>query len=115
MTANIKILTQEASQVMTVPSKALRYQPSSNQKISKQQTEPGTSKPKAELWVKVGDQIHPVKVVAGLNDDNLAEIKSGVALNDEIVLSEISANSTAKTPEAKVSSPFMPKRPGAKK
>jgi len=66
------------------------------------------------VWVKEGEKIHPVHVVLGSNDGNIAEVKSGLKEGDIVVTSMKleSGKSSAKVTKA-ATSPFMPKRPGS--
>jgi hypothetical protein len=66
--------------------------------------------------VKSGDKIHRTRVVTGAIDGSNAEIKSGLNVGDEIILSMSLAGkaTTASATPAATTSPFMPTRPGGR-
>lgn len=66
------------------------------------------------VWVKTGDKIHRARVVTGAIDGSNAEIKSGLNVGDEVILSMSLAGKTTTTAAATpgTTSPFMPTRPG---
>jgi HlyD family secretion protein len=68
------------------------------------------------VWVKSGDKIHRTRVVTGAIDGSNAEIKSGLNVGDEIILSMSLAGkaTTASATPAATTSPFMPTRPGGR-
>jgi HlyD family secretion protein len=140
MTASITVMTEEANNVLTVSSKALRFNPdqallaeylkkttgkeqpeatAQDPKMSqhpkagepKKEFSQGTSKKISEVWVKVGDDLHPVKVETGINNDIDAEIISGLKDGDEIVVSLTAENAAVAQTQTATNSPFMPKMP----
>jgi HlyD family secretion protein len=137
LTASIIAYTKEATNVLTLPAKALRFTPDSTMlalyrnKLNKQAPAPtaslGTSDLRKEItakdpiikkliWVKTGDSIQPRYVTTGLSDETNVEIKSGLKDGELVVVSmEQLTAKAAKTVAASTSSPFMPKRPGQKK
>ncbi len=129
MTANIEVYVLEKSDILVVPSKALRFTPDQKLMMSymKQQEKP--EMPEGEMagampqmdangaadatmvWVKEGDNIHPVPVKIGLDDDINAEILSGVKDGQVVVLSMEQKNAGKKEARAG-GNPFMPGPPG---
>jgi len=68
------------------------------------------------VWVKEGDNIHPVPVVLGTNDGTITEVKSGLKEGDAVVTSmKLESAKAAKKSDTASSNPFMPKRPGQNK
>jgi HlyD family secretion protein len=140
MTASITIFTEEANNVLVVASKALRFKPdevllaeylkkypgkeqpntlTNDSAVSKpesrdmnnKQASQGSREHLTDVWVKVGDNIHSVKLVSGINNDMEAQVISGLKEGDEVVVSlSAEGEQTMQTPAA-TSSPFMPKMP----
>lgn len=110
LTANITIITSERSNILVVPSKAFRFNPSEGAT--------GKSNPAADiktLWVKTAKGISPQKVKVGITDGVSTEVVSGLRAGDAIAVSVLSGSEKTETGgEQKESSPFMPKRPGQK-
>jgi HlyD family secretion protein len=130
MTANASIFVDEAKDLLVVDSKALRFTPDSklmreyikefpqiakariNQELSGKVKSASESNVKPSvLWIKKGNEINPVNVVAGLTDGTKTEIKSGVSEGDEVIFA-MQSTSTDSTKKEAVKSPFMPSRPG---
>jgi HlyD family secretion protein len=139
MTASITIFTQEANNVLTVASKALRFKPDQallaeylkkfpgkgpnmqasdsnaprpeNKDMDKKGAFQNTEKKITEVWVKTGNDIHPVKVESGINNDMDAQIISGLKEGDDVVVSLTAEATVATQTQGTSSSPFMPKPP----
>lgn len=110
LTANIIIYTVERNDVLTVPSKALRFEPvppfiSKNDTVRDCQSE-------HKVWMKKGNVFTAYPVTVGISDGIISEI-SGVEEGSEIVIGT-SNNSGAYTFEATERSPFMPGPPNRK-
>lgn len=126
LTANVYIYTLEENDVLTVPSKALRFNPDPD--IIKQieglsmDDKPAAINPdeknKKVVWVKSGNVITAKQITTGVTDGVNIEIKDGIAAGEEVVTG-IAQKTDSPAPEANgsngESSPFMPQRPGAKK
>lgn len=129
MTASITVYTDEMQGAITIPGKALRFNPDatllqayvaslsdSNGSLAGpppglEQTLSGT-----RVWLKDGTLIRPVQVETGLDNGSLVEIKSGLKEGDVVLLGMSALGETEKenvTESAR--SPFMPTPPGAKK
>ncbi len=138
MTASITVFTDEMQGALTVPGKALRFTPdpavlasyrgsqtasgigtaqARTADIGKPESrQPGSEKTPASVWIKAGDQIHPVTVETGLDNGSLVEIRSGLQVGDEVILSMTQTGGSAEVKSGKAaSSPFMPTPPGSKK
>jgi HlyD family secretion protein len=141
LTASITVIVQEADNVLTIPAKALRFEPDSSLLVqnnlktgfstanaatpqaSGQQTfyneKPGGQSRGGEstrtVWLKEDGSIRPVQVVTGITDETDIEIKSGLKQGDLIVVSmqKTKASSAASSSESR--SPFMPKKPGSER
>lgn len=102
LTANVSIRTLERNQVLTVPSKALKYQADKNN-------------PEKALWVLRNGQAVRVPVQVGYDDRVNAEIESGVSENEEVIVEDQAAVSTNAMPaDTGERSPFMQGPPGRK-
>ena len=130
MTANISIIQNEASDVLVIPSKALRFKPDmaviadyeklnglksefQNETPQKINIKPNIPQTKRKVWVKNGKSIHPVDIEIGINDDANVQIISGLKEGDDIIFSMSAAKTETK--EAAAKSPFMPTPPSKNK
>jgi HlyD family secretion protein len=139
MTASINVLTREADSVLTVPAKALRFQPVdeimqtyfSSQKNGRELKKEWASKmagmkkhdnrnnaEKNEemktVWVKDGGNITPHNVKTGITDGTETQIIQGLQPGDLVVtnMEELSLKEAgSKSTNATERSPFMPHRP----
>ena len=102
LTANVSIRTLERNQVLTVPSKALKYQADKNNS-------------EKALWVLRNGQAVRVPVQVGYDDRVNAEIESGVSENEEVIVEDQAAvSSNAMPADTGERSPFMQGPPGRK-
>lgn len=118
LTANITIYTLEREDVLSVPSKALRFKPEqpligADDKVIDCH---GTHK----LWTCEDHTFtaHPVEI--GISDGILTEITEGIAagaliVTDAVVGQMPGQEAQAQASESEEKSPFMPSRPGEKK
>ena len=107
LTANLSIYTQEAHDVLCVPSRALRFNPQATAAKSDRIIDcEGTSK----LWTKEGNVFTAHPVTTGISDGVSTEITGGVSEGMEIIAGASFAGleSLAK----KNGNPFMPGPPG---
>jgi HlyD family secretion protein len=129
MTASITVFTDEMQGAISIPGKALRFNPdkmmvSAYLKTISDPAVPGAGLPEApkekddtrKVWVKEGSMIHPVTIVAGIDNGSMVEIKSGLKEGDEVLLSMgVVGEGGDKKDTSTAKSPFMPTPPGAKK
>ena len=110
MTASITIYTREAENVVTIPSKAIRFKPDwdmmrdymkqhgiSGEKHSSggggREEWPGMTgqrpempKDKARIWIKQGQRLKPVRITTGLSDGSLTEVIEGLDEGTEVAI-----------------------------
>lgn len=113
LTANVTIYTVEKTNVLGVPSKALRFTPNSVllQKDEKIINCNGDKK----VWIRDGKNFKAIPVTTGITNGILTEITSGLSAGTS-VLTEISAvTSEESEDESSSSNPFMPGPPNKKK
>ena len=82
-----------------------------NMGMENDKSQKGMHKKPNKVWIKVGNDIHPVKIQAGINNDVDVEVISGLKDGDEIVVSMTADNGQITPKETAASSPFMPKMP----
>lgn len=122
LTANITIYTLEEKNILTLPSKALRYVPNTEilgegmELVAMPENEqiPGV---KRSVWVKEGQVLREKPVVAGITNGAIVEIKDGLTEGEEVITG-ITVNQPAMATNngnEGENSPFMPKRPGSQK
>jgi HlyD family secretion protein len=128
MTASINIYTQEDSNVLLIPARALNFKPDTV--LLKKYTliwagnnnVPTTSMKLApidsvthtnivyqteHIWIKNGDTLTERIITVGLNDDSYVRVIKGLALTDNVITTII-AKGTIAPVEAAQKSPFMP-------
>ncbi|MFI5134079.1 MAG: efflux RND transporter periplasmic adaptor subunit [Chitinophagales bacterium] len=135
MTASINIYTQEDSNVLLIPSRALNFKPDTTQlkkyiikraernmqgtaksdKGKNMQQRDTTNKATGEradvkrsyVWIKNGDTLTEKKILTAMNDDSNVEVIKGLSPNDEVITGTVSDGS--KTADNNTQrSPFMP-------
>ena len=109
LTANVTIYTQEKNDVMYVPNKALKFNPTpmmvgKDGKIN-------DCEGKTKVWTREGNVLTAHKVETGMTNGTLTEILSGVKVGTEVI-TEITVNTP--TEEESNSNPFMPGPPGSR-
>jgi len=115
LTANITIYTSERNNVLSVPSKALRFTP--DQTLIGKDAKVENCNGEHKLWTKEGNtfKAHPVQI--GITDGIHTEITAGVSEGQQFILDAVSAalqgNNAGVSDSSKdsSSSPFMPKHP----
>jgi HlyD family secretion protein len=121
LTANITIYTQEKKNVLSVPSKALRFSPEKPLIGDKDKVVDCNAAHK--LWTRDGMTFTAHAVQIGINNGIRTEIISGVKEGDKVILDAIagkmpgdsSMSSDSASSSSDNSSPFMPKHPDKKK
>ena len=110
LTANVTIFTLERDNVLTVPTKSLRFVPDVQMltQLGYIVSEAGKEAPagKRLVWIKNGQELKPKAVTVGSTSGNMIEITDG--LNEA---SSITPAAEAETER----SPFMPGPPGSNK
>ena len=118
LTANVTVYTLEQPNVVSVPSKALRFTP------TKEMLQPGQKivdcNAKKKLWVREGNTFKAYGVSVGISNGTRTQIVSGIKEGTEVIVDiaeatdqEGAAPSAAAASQEK--SPFAPSRPGKKK
>lgn len=122
LTANITIYTLEEKNILTLPSKALRYVPNAGvlgediQVAAIPENEQGAGI-KRSVWVKEGQVLREKPVTVGITNGAIVEVKGGLTEGEEVITG-ITANQpvvATNSGNEGESSPFMPKRPGSEK
>ena len=127
LTAETNIFVIEKKDILTVPSKAARFEPDQQLMMSYMQGSPEPPKPQGEpnegmppmnddnndediIWVKRDSMLMPVHVKLGMDDDINAEVLSGLKDGDVVVLKMEQKNAKEEV-QAAGGNPFMPKPP----
>ena len=108
LTANVTIFTLEKENVLTVPSKALRFMP--NEAFLKKGESIEDCQAQHKLWTKEGNVFKAHQVEVGTTNGVITEIVSGLAQGTE-VLTDINVSGGEPQMEQQAGNPFMP-RPG---
>ena len=136
MTATCTIVTKEVKNALTIPVKALKFNPAGGTAFAKPEGLPpppdaaaggfpgasqkgakkGTNRPTKpdgdKVWINLNGKLVPHPVTTGLNDGVNVQILAGLELGDSVVVSQEAR--AAGTAERSGGSPFMP-TPGKKK
>ncbi len=84
-----------------------------NKSVTETGTFSGGENESAHVWIKNGNNIHPVRVETGIDDGITYEIKSGLKEGDQVILSMTkNGKSNVSSSSSMARSPFMPQRPG---
>ena len=110
LTANVTIYTMEKNNVLTVPSKALRFTPNAAILTKDQVIEDCEGDHK--LWTKEGNTFKAHKVEIGTTNGVLTEIVSGIAAGTEILTDFNIASPDMPQDNEQADNPFMPKPRG---
>ena len=108
LTANVTIFTLEKDNVLTVPSKALRFMP--NEALLQKGESIEDCEGAHKLWTKEGSVYKAHKVETGTTNGILTEIVGGIAAGTE-VLADFEISGGEPQMEQQGGNPFMP-RPG---
>lgn len=114
LTATVTIYTLERPNVLTVPSKALRFVPDVEalEAMNITVTDAGMEAPtgKRIVWQREGNDLKPKLITIGTSSLSDVEVTEGLADGDEIVLS-LAAGAPVTTNGNGTRNPFMPGRP----
>lgn len=118
LTANVTIYTLERDNVLTIPTKSLRFVPEEELLVgtgliaenSAQEAPAG----KRLVWVKEGQQLHPKAVTVGSTSGNMIEVIDGLNEGEEIAV-DLTSDAPAQAASPTEKSPFMPGPPGSDK
>jgi len=115
LTANVTIYTLERPDVLTIPSKALRFIPDEDQLHTMNITvDDLTSVPeqgKKMVWERQGNTLKPKMITIGATSGTMTEVLEGLSDGEEVVVELVSNGSSAAAGGVE-RSPFMPGPPG---
>ncbi len=119
MTANLTIYTLELKDIIAVPMKALKFEPSEQEdEEEKDHIEivalNDTAKKGSTVWVLKDKKLVETAVELGVNNSIVQEINSGIKRGDKVALQYNEVSSEEKKGKAE-ENPFMPKPPGRNK
>lgn len=118
LTANVTIYTLERDNVLTVPTKSLRFVPEEELLMGTGLTAENSAQEapagKRLIWVKQGQQLHPKVITVGSTSGNMIEVTDGLTEGEEIAV-DMASNGAAPVAAATEKSPFMPGPPGGNK
>lgn len=114
LTANVVIYTLERPNVLTIPSKALRFIPDpamlESMKLTVEDAAMEAPQGKKIVWQKVGQSLQPKVIATGTSTLNMIEVTEGLGDGEEIVVEIVSNGNMANGSTER--SPFMPGPPG---
>ena len=116
LTANITIYTLERTNILTVPSKALRFVPDASLLeplgITLADKLPAVTAGKKLVWQKKGMVLTPRLVTVGITNGSITEVTDGLKEDEEVVVS-LTSMAEATVTSTGEKSPFMPQPPGS--
>lgn len=133
LTANITINVKESRNVLSLPLKALKFEPKEFENaeyLPKAEAMPqipeglpterkdptiATADNRRLVWVVRNNTLIPVEITMGEDNGIIFEVKSGLKEGDEVALQYNEASMPAAYGPQGAESPFMPKRPGSDK
>lgn len=108
LTANVTIYTQERSGVLSVPSKALRFEPTA-ETVGKQYKIQDISSAKNKVWTLEGNILKAHRVSIGMTDGTHTQILSGIKAGEKIITGiQVTTNEEEETAASEERSPFAP-------
>ena len=114
LTANVTIYTMELNNVLSVPTKALKFTP--NEKMLTKEQSVKDCQGKDKVWVLEGDVFKALPVTIGISNGMLTEIKSGIKAGQKVITEfKMGASDEEESDGAKNNNPFMPKPPSKNK
>lgn len=118
LTANITIYTLERENVLTIPTKSLRFVPEEELLMGTGLTADNSAQEaptgKRIVWAKEGQQLHPKVITVGSTSGNMIEVTEGLTEGEEIAV-DLTSDAPAQTAATTEKSPFMPGPPGSDK
>lgn len=119
LTANVTIYTLERDNVLTIPTKSLRFVPEAELMEGTGLIVEGGAQDapsgKRMVWVKDGQRLKPKAVTVGSMSGNLIEVTDGLSEGEEIAVDLTSSAAPAEMTSSTERSPFMPGPPGSDK
>lgn len=133
LTANITINVKESRNVLSLPLKALKFEPKEFENaeyLPKAEAMPqipeglpterkdptiATADNRRLVWVVRNNTLIPVEITMGEDNGIIFEVKSGLKEGDEVALQYNETSMPAADGPQGAESPFMPKRPGSDK
>lgn len=112
LTANVTIFTQETNNVLTIPTKALKFTP--NEKMLTEEQSIQDCQGKDKVWVQEGNVFRAIPVTTGISNGTLTEIKSGLKAGQKVI-TEFKMGNSDEAEGAANNNPFMPKPPSKNK
>ena len=113
LTANVTIYTAEKSNVLAIPSNALRFAP--NENVLAEDEKIIDCQAKNKVWVRQGKDFKAIAVTTGISNGTLTEVTGGLKAGQEII-TEIAAMATVEGQDGNTkSNPFMPGPPNRNK
>ena len=118
LTANITIYTLERENVLTIPTKSLRFVPEEELLMATGLTADNSAQEaptgKRIVWAKEGQQLHPKVITVGSTSGNMIEVTEGLTEGEEIAV-DLTSDTPTQAAVTTEKSPFMPGPPGSDK
>lgn len=106
LTANVTIFTLELKNVLTIPTKALRFKPGEAM-LNPGETITDVESP-LKVWVKEGTNLKAMAVETGTTNGSLTQITKGVSAGTKVI-TEVESDAMEMEDDKQVSNPFMPR------
>ena len=113
LTANVTIFTQEVKNVLSVPSKALKFTP--NEKMLSKEQSIQDIQAEHKVWTLENGVFKAHKVEIGLSNGITTEVTSGLKAGQKVITEFQIGGDEEPAESTQNNNPFMPKRPSSKK
>lgn len=115
LTANVTVYTLERNNVLTVPSRALRFVPDADvlSKIGYEVMDPTADAPPGQrlVWQVQGNILSPKVISIGAVSGSMTEVTDGISEGEQVAL-ELTTEQVVSNGNTTERSPFMPSPPG---
>lgn len=125
LTASVNIFTMEESNVLLLPSKALRFSPNpevmkdiKDLEVVQSSSNSASENSKKTVWIKSGNTLTPKQVIIGDTAGIHTIVKDGLSEGEEVatgVAQKTNVNIQTEEKSGGETSPFMPQPPGGNK
>lgn len=114
LTANVTIFTSEKTNILSIPSKALRFTP--NETLLGKDEQIADCNGKNKVWTKEGKTFKAIEVSTGITNGTLTEIVSGLKEGDEVIVDfSMQGGEQLEANKPGGNNPFMPGPPNKNK
>ncbi len=113
LTANVTVYSMERDNVLSIPSKALKFTPDQTMLPTGDNIVDCESKHK--VWIEDGKEVKAIAVTTGVSGGSFTEVTSGLNAGQKVIVGVTGNSGDTPGDEERGSNPFMPGPPGKNK